>query len=156
MGCNYYLHRNVCPTCDTPPGEPLHIGKSSAGWCFALRVDRSDPDPWDDEPVEEIKTFDDWVRLFNESDSVIKDEYDRVVSVEDMISIISRREFHTDSSRFDEPYDASRGPYTSWADFHSKNGSKPGPNGLLRQRVDGRHCIANGEGTWDYVVGEFS
>lgn len=25
-----------------------------------------------------------------------------------------------------------------------------------RNYVDGRHCIGHGEGTWDYIVGEFS
>jgi len=25
-----------------------------------------------------------------------------------------------------------------------------------RHRVDGKHCVGHGEGTWDYIIGEFS
>ena len=30
------------------------------------------------------------------------------------------------------------------------------PKGLWRHDVDGRHCTANGEGTYDYCTGDFS
>lgn len=30
------------------------------------------------------------------------------------------------------------------------------PHGLTRSRIDGYHCVGHGEGTWDYITGEFS
>lgn len=30
------------------------------------------------------------------------------------------------------------------------------PYGLRRHGVDDRHCVGQGEGTWDYITGEFS
>jgi hypothetical protein len=36
------------------------------------------------------------------------------------------------------------------------NYSERGPNFLLRHRVNGRHCIGHGPGTYDYIAGEFS
>jgi hypothetical protein len=35
-------------------------------------------------------------------------------------------------------------------------GTVAGPHGLLRAKVDGVWCVANGPGTWDCIVGEFS
>lgn len=29
-------------------------------------------------------------------------------------------------------------------------------HGLMRHQVDGRHCLANGAGTWDHIAGAFS
>lgn len=38
MGTNYYAeYQPPCPTCGRQD-PPLHIGKSSAGWCFSLHV----------------------------------------------------------------------------------------------------------------------
>ena len=38
MGTNYYLHKKPpCEACGHEPA-PLHIGKSSGGWCFSLHV----------------------------------------------------------------------------------------------------------------------
>ena len=36
------------------------------------------------------------------------------------------------------------------------NYAEPGPNGLVRAKINGVHCIGHGEGTWDYITGEFS
>ena len=36
MSTNYYLHAPECPHCGTELEEPLHLGKSSRGWCFSL------------------------------------------------------------------------------------------------------------------------
>lgn len=49
MGTNYYLQKNVCGCCGRPEKQ-IHIGKSSAGWAFALRV----------YPHDGIKDYDDW------------------------------------------------------------------------------------------------
>lgn len=36
MGTNYYHEKILCEHCGNT--ERLHVGKSSFGWCFALRV----------------------------------------------------------------------------------------------------------------------
>lgn len=46
--------------------------------------------------------------------------------------------------------------YINEEDFHKCNQSERGPNGLLRHKIDGKHCISHGQGTWDCIVGEFS
>ena len=45
--------------------------------------------------------------------------------------------------------------YKSLEEFLDKNHAFLGPKNLLRARVDGRHCIGNGKGTWDLIAGEF-
>ena len=61
----------------------------------------------------------------------------------------------TITERKRDKWDDSYG-YNSWEHFHAENNSERGDNNLLRHRVDGRHCVGNGEGTWDYIIGEFS
>lgn len=56
-----------------------HIGKKSAGWNFALRG----------LPKAGIVTLDDWEKLFNLPGSEIRDEYDRELSAEGMVHIIT-------------------------------------------------------------------
>jgi len=46
--------------------------------------------------------------------------------------------------------------YRTEADFHRENHSEPGPNNLVRHKIDDVHCIGHGEGTWDLITGEFS
>jgi hypothetical protein len=140
MGTNYYLDRGVCDKCGRgDAGEKLHIGKSSAGWCFSLHVI----------PEQNINTLEDWKREFATGRIRIRDEYDKDVSVEEMLTEIEDRLWGT-PRQF--------AGYRDEADFHQRNGSEPGPNGLVRHRI-GRsfgRCVAHGEGTWDYIVGEFS
>lgn len=107
MSTNYYA-------CDLS-GNRLHVGKSSAGWAFALRV----------YPFEGINSLQDWKQRFEATGCVIKDEYERVVTPDQMMKIITDR---------------------SWGD--------EGPAQLRRVRVDGKHCIGHG-GTWDVIAGEF-
>ena len=46
--------------------------------------------------------------------------------------------------------------YDSWEEFHRRNNSEIGPNGLLRHKVTGNHCVGHGDGTYDYIKGVFS
>lgn len=127
MGTVYYWR----PIIRGVVGEPIHIGKSSAGWCFALRV----------YPEEGIRTLDDWMLRWRVCPGRI-DDGDEWLYASEMISVIADRtrpQLH--AGNFGVP----AGRY-----------SERGPNGLLRLRVDGRFCIGHGAGTWDYVVGEFS
>ena len=66
-----------------------------------------------------------------------------------MLAIITERSWKRKKFKAD-------GWYSSQADFHEKNHSEDGPNGLLRHKIDGTHCIGHGEGTYDYTIGEFS
>lgn len=128
MGTNYYLHYNACPTCKR--GDERHIGKSSAGWCFSLRV----------YPEDGISTLDDWKREFARSDTAIRTEYDTHIAPGVMVDHIVNREW----------------PHPRDPKFFVENHAVPGPAGLARHKIDGSHCVGHGEGTWDYFKGEFS
>lgn len=142
MGTNYYLHQKPDCECCGRSYEPLHIGKSSGGWCFSLHV----------MPEDGIHTLDDWRALWSAPGAYIRNEYGERVSSEELERIITER-------RNDRGWDDRQWSimgYGSEANFHLYNHSERGPFGLLRHKIDGRHCIGHGEGTWDYIVGEFS
>lgn len=81
MGTNFYLYEEKpCPTCSHAK-EPRHIGKSSAGWNFALRV----------YPKEGINNIADWRALLSNPDAEILDEYGDIVSPEQMMKHITGR-----------------------------------------------------------------
>lgn len=142
MGTNYYWHEKPpCPCCGATD-EPIHIGKSSWGWCFSLHVDRRFG----------INTLEDWIERFNREGSYIRDEYEGTVEVEEMVRVITQRgkPAPTDWERI-----AQVGLYKSEEDFHRRNHSERGPNNLLRHQI-GDFCAGHGEGTWDYIEWEFS
>lgn len=141
MGTNYYWNKTEKPPC-THCGrpyleEPIHIGKSSGGWCFSLHV------------TDEIKSLDDWKIIF-ESDGVIKNEYGEEITPESMLSIIMDRASNSKLMVGEPPYQ-----YSSWEEFMNRNDAEPGPNNLLRHRIS-EYCVGHGEGTWDLCPGEFS
>lgn len=152
MGTNYYLERDVCTHCGRGDG-PRHIGKSSVGWCFALRI----------YPDEGINDLPDWEPLLTAPTARIRDEYGREVTGADMLSVIRDRAC---KRSFDEPPQPRMDWRTgverprTWAEFHAENGSEPGPNGLVRARLrnlrTGHGADKHGDGTWDCFVGEFS
>lgn len=131
MGTNYYMKKSgACPCCKREH-ETLHIGKSSAGWCFALHV----------MPERGINDLEDWQKLWNEPGVTIETEYGEQVTAEEMTQVITQR------SR-DKSVDET---------FRTNPGALPGPNNLLRRRVDPfGHCVKHGAGTWDCIEGEFS
>jgi len=131
MGTNYYWYpKPPCPHCGREYDE-IHIGKSSGGWCFSLHVI----------PEEGIDSLADWQDKWKGIESFIKDEYGQEVGKNQMTAIITER---------------SCGPSKVDQQWYDDNCAEPGPNGLARHRIDGRYCIGHGEGTWDYLVGEFS
>lgn len=140
MGTNYYLHPKEDCTCCGRPFEPLHIGKSSHGWCFSLRIYRDD----------NILSLDDWRELFSAPEAYIRSEYGERVEVSEMLANITER---SRARGWDDEWWLPF--YKSEADFHAMNDSVRGPNGLLRHRI-GRFCVGHGAGTWDLVQGEFS
>lgn len=130
MGTNYYLvgKSSVCGCCGHESKEPdRHIGKSSGGWCFSLHV----------YPEEGINTLNDWIGLFETGK--ILNEYGEEETKNDMVSIITERSWN-------------KHPDTV---FCTMNHAEPGPNNLARHKL-GEYCIGHGEGTYDYIVGDFS
>lgn len=78
MGTNYYLHNTFDHLKDEPP---LHIGKSSYGWVFALHQI----------PELGLNSLEAWLNQFNRPGNIIFDEYRTEISKEDMIEKITRR-----------------------------------------------------------------
>ncbi len=137
MGTNYYLHSKPCAHCGRSD-ERLHIGKSAYGWVFALHI----------MPESGVSCLNDWIARFNNPENTIRDEYDREVAPSDMIDVITRRTH--------APKERTPSGYQSWEHFHRDNHSQDGPNNLLCPKIDGRHCIGHGDGTWSLHDGEFS
>ena len=139
MGTNFYLTRSEpCHACGHVEDDPLHIGKSSLGWCFALTL----------HPDQGVNNVDDWVPLLRNKYYVIRNEYGDQLTYREMMDVITEREHVPFEGRMWHGYENE-------ADFHARNYSERGPKGLLRHRIDGKHCIGHGEGTWDYMVGWF-
>lgn len=88
MGTNYYLRQPACPACGHARGN-LHIGKSSAGWNFGLRIYPVGGDRLEGFGVTVIRELDDWKPLFEEFE--IYDEYNEKVDAADMLSNITAR-----------------------------------------------------------------
>jgi hypothetical protein len=90
VGTNYYLKtRSPCQHCGSPllsTGQGLHVGKSSGGWRFSLRIY-----PKDELALDFIiREFVDWLPLFRAHGVV--DEYGRDVTVDEMVACITRSE----------------------------------------------------------------
>ena len=119
MGTNFYWikeEKPACECCKRPYEEKnIHIGKSSAGWCFSLHVD----------PSEGINSLADWQKKWLDPESRIENEYGDVIAGHDMLGWVTER---------------------GW----------PNAKDLQRHTIDGRHCIAHGDGTYDLIAGEFS
>ena len=144
MGTNYYLHQRT--QLPEPDDEiVLHIGKSSAGWCFSLRV----------VPDRGLNTLDDWIDLIdhrvNAQLGEVRDEYGESVSVDDLLDVITKR---GKAKSVKETFKPGWG-YATIEEFFERNNAEPGPNNLIRHKL-GRYCVGHGPGTWDLIPGEFS
>lgn len=60
----------------------IKIGKNSAGWKFCLHI----------YPLLNINTFEDWKDIFKNEKFIIIDEYNKVIPINEMINIISKKE----------------------------------------------------------------
>ncbi len=133
MGTNFYFYPPNCDACnrDDETGT-LHIGKSSAGWCFSLHV----------MPDLGINNLEDWKKLWEERPRwTIKDEYGRTATRAQMLLAITGR----------------NRPDPVPADFdYAGNYAEPGPNNRIRHKVtETNHCVGHGDGTWDLLEGDF-
>jgi hypothetical protein len=140
MGTNYYVrdYSEYCEHCGRGMKE-IHLGKSSAAWCFALHV----------YPEKGINNLEDVLAFIK--DKKIIDEYEDNISLESFINIVIHRNWHTSKRDWEFPI----GKYTSLEHFLQVNHAELGPNNLLRNKI-GPYCIGHGEGTYDYMVGDFS
>ncbi len=132
MGTNYYWVEEKQPACvhcgREAVEERMHIGKSSAGWCFSLHV------------TDEIKSLEDWMLVWKRPGH-IENEYNEKLTVEEILDRITNRGV----------------PPGTWKDSSdlSRNSAIPGPNNLARHAI-GWHVVGHGPGTWDLCEGYFS
>ena len=135
MGTNYYAERaagEACSHCGrSDVAERLHIGKSSAGWCFSLHVI----------PERGLNSLEEWKEYLRQPNITIEDEYGRRHTLSELLDRITNRAQAVRSAPN--------------AQFMRENNAVPGPSGLVRNKID-RYCIGHGEGTWDLLTGEFS
>ncbi len=133
MGTNYYIQNQHEEQC-------YHIGKSSMGWCFGLHI-------W---PEFDFHTLAHIREFWSQPSFSIIDEYGTAFTDAEMLKVITHRGNPEKKERGKVPMG-----YESWDDFHEKNYSVDGPNGLVRYAL-GDRCLRHGHGTWDEIVGEFS
>ena len=86
MGTNYYVEispEETCKCCGhTKEAEVLHIGKSSAGWCFALHVI----------PEKGLDSLEKWLSFL--SGKKISDGYGNSLTRLQLDDIITERRYH--------------------------------------------------------------
>lgn len=79
MGTNYYIKQKPCECCGRG-GEPLHVGKSSAGWKFSFHVEG------------EIDTGKKWREVLLNTSEIIEDEYGQPISGRDLWEMIEAKQ----------------------------------------------------------------
>ena len=88
MGTNYYAVK-------TKPSvaQPIHIGKSSCGWLFSFQ---SQNDHWNEPPVvwNTYKQVVEWLKKYTVEEKlyVIINEYDEIISLEDFVDLVQRKQ----------------------------------------------------------------
>ena len=128
MGTNYYVFVDTGLTGpDDCEFEKLHIGKSSSGWVFSLRI----------HPNRGINTLYHWMPTLLDTQNTIRDEYGRQVTIPELLRVITCR------GRNEVP--------TFSQDDLDRNHAMFGINNLLRNWDSKVH----GEGTWDYYDCDF-
>lgn len=158
MGTNFYLVYNEeedteCPCCGHVKKErkKRHLGKSSAGWCYALHV----------YPEEGLHTLEDMKKHISKvcgEEGYIEDEYGTILEHRaEWYETVERRSYKASVSYQRDLAEAfGHRRYQSVQHYLDAMQAVEGPNNLLRAKIDGRHCIGHGTGTWDCMVGEFS
>ena len=163
MGTNYYWLRpneayeeHEISRLVQPKYEMVHIGRSSAGWCFKLHVYPNGYNGLD------INSWAQWKRLFKDlgDDLILVNEYYEKIDLDYLKTVVEDRSSSQDWETFDK--ELREGKYKFYRDiknldeFLRRNSAIKGPNNLMRSKIDNRHCIGHADGPWDYMVGEFS
>lgn len=96
MGTNYYAVKNRPTTTD-----PIHIGKSSAGWRFNFQAHN---DTWNEPPIiwntfEQVR---DWLKKYtvDTQDYVIMNEYDEIVPFDKLMELIANKQTSDNPDNF--------------------------------------------------------
>lgn len=166
MGMNFYCIRPEAVSCSCCFCERIHyqekkyhIGKSSAGWVFAVAQC----------PELSIYSWEDWKALFASLEfEGLETEYGDKVTIKEMIDWVedrcSQAREHYDEQMLRKWIADEYGKPLFWEPEHGDSWKRrfrgplplPGPRGLLRHPLLEGHCVAHGEGTWDVIAGEFS
>lgn len=78
MGTNFYIHNDTCKHCGRGD-EGIHLGKSSAGWSFALQANG-------------FQWYKNWEQMKKWlQGKQIKDEYGDPMSTEEFIEMVEKR-----------------------------------------------------------------
>ena len=134
MGTNYYLHAPKCPCCGKEAEELIHLGKSSMGWCFSLHV-------YPESGLNNLTDMFDFIgKKIDRENCKIFNEYGEEIAMGELLSVVTERRGHGTRSH-------------RWCSYNS---AELGPFNLARHKVDGRNCIGHGDGTYDYIIGDFS
>lgn len=151
MSTNYYIQYRDCACCGAV-GKRIHLGKSSIGWTFALRVS----------PDKGINDLNDIISLLKSECTSLKhpssrgrliDEYGTEISIDQFVQRVTDRR---NEKRITEGWTSFGSGLQTEEQFHLLNHSERGPNGLLRRKIDGHFVIGHGEGTWDLLSVDFS
>jgi hypothetical protein len=131
MGTNYTVY--ITNQDGDQNCEVLHIGKSSMGWVFSLRV----------YPQRGICTLYDWIPILINHENVIRNEYGSQITATEMLQTITVR-----GQKLAQTWSARE---------LAMNHAELGPNNLLRHLAFSEygHTTTHGEGTWDYIDHEF-
>lgn len=96
MGTNYFVVSTKPTVC-----HPIHIGKSSAGWKFLFHRVKGYDNYFSNDP---LNTFPQWKKFLEEHTSngniVIMDEYDRVISLDEFLALVERKQKVTNPDDF--------------------------------------------------------
>ncbi len=75
MGTNYYAELNFCPNCER--FDKIHLGKSSAGWKFAIEIHEL-----------YYKSFEEFADFIQKEEVKIYDEYGEEFTANELLDII--------------------------------------------------------------------
>ena len=141
MGTNYYIRQKECQHCHHRPDD-IHIGKSSAGWVFALHVD------------DQFKCLDDYINYVKDNDLKIHNEYDEEIDVDSFKSICLDRGMSITIEQSTNCHNHLYKTTLTVQQYLDRNHAVEGPRNLLRSKIDG-HCIGY-DGDIDLIQSDFS
>lgn len=96
MSTNYFLHAPECPHCGTELEEPLHLGKSSQGWCFGLHV-------YPEERLNNWAAMWEYIEeLVYEFNYTIRDEYGRIIDPGEFFTVVWDRNVNSRRHELDD------------------------------------------------------